>query len=228
MKKLTLLALAVLTLAFLMQAPIAGATPMTLSLSDGTNTQTITDGSLADINPITGAITWGGSVGSWVLNVATGTSKPFLGSAADPQLDLNSVDAYASNNGTLTLTLIDSGFSMDNIGLIDNVGGTLGADTTGTFSASLNGHQVDIGALFPSTPHSISSSSLAAYALAGDNNTLEIQDVLTVSGFSPNNHNPITETSFDHNLSSVPEPSTFLLMGLGLLGAAFFMKRAIA
>src|SRR5713226_8880891 len=86
-----------------------GATPQLL-LSDGTTTVVVTDQGLLDSNPNPGAITYIGPVGSnWSLNVTTGLTKPAVGSALAPELDINT-SSTSQSAGTLLIELTDSDF----------------------------------------------------------------------------------------------------------------------
>src|SRR4051795_10224471 len=80
--------------------PTASAT-LSLTLSSGATTFVVADGSALDFNPAVGQITFIGAVGTWNLNVTTGT----LGTS--PQvIDLNSVDTVTGNGtGANSLTL---------------------------------------------------------------------------------------------------------------------------
>ena len=112
---------AVSMLGFLSQP--ARAIP-TLTLSDGgSNTVTILDNGAGDLNPALGAVTFLGSVGIFDLNVSTGLTKPAQGSAAAPQIDLNSIDT-STGAGTLTITFSEDGFTGFPGTFHDHFGGT--------------------------------------------------------------------------------------------------------
>ena len=99
----------------------------TLTLSDGTNPLvTVADGSGLDLNPLAGAVTFLGGIGGWTLNVSTGITKPEQGSATDPYLHLNSVNALSKGVGTLTITFSEDLFSTNDVAFVSNIGGVLG------------------------------------------------------------------------------------------------------
>jgi hypothetical protein len=87
---------------------------LTMTISDGINpTVTVTDNEIGpevDLSSTVGAILWSGSIGAWTLDVNTGESKPFLGSATDPMMSLNANASSTAAGGTLTITLSDTGF----------------------------------------------------------------------------------------------------------------------
>src|SRR5581483_9758957 len=89
-----------------------------LQLSDGSNTESATGAG--------GAVTFAGAVGSFVFNITTGLSKPLIGTATLPLLDLNSVDVTAATGGTLTIEVTDTDFvgSGGILQFLNNVGGT--------------------------------------------------------------------------------------------------------
>lgn len=90
LRSMAVVAVAVLALA---AAPVR-ATPLTLTLTDGSNTVTVQDGAMGDSNGTNGAVTWNGSLGVWIVNVTTGVGYPVLGSPSWPILDLNTVSTY--------------------------------------------------------------------------------------------------------------------------------------
>jgi hypothetical protein len=87
----------------------ASALPI-MTLSDGTTTITVEDGGANDAYGDAGAITFSGSIGNFNLNVTTGVSKPVLGSAAWPSMDLNDISVSSNGGGTLRITFSDNGF----------------------------------------------------------------------------------------------------------------------
>lgn len=89
--------------------PAAQAVPM-LQLSDGTTTVTITDQGAGDTDAHLGSIVYYGAVGSFIINVSTGITKPVLGSPTQPVLDLNSIDVSGATGGTLTIRFSETGF----------------------------------------------------------------------------------------------------------------------
>lgn len=99
-------------------------------MSDGVTTVTVLDGGVGDSSPLAGVVTYVGSVGvNWSLVQVTGTTKPQIGSADFPDMDLNSVVA-SGGAGTLTMTWADSSFGPS----AGSAGATIGGATAGSVS----------------------------------------------------------------------------------------------
>jgi hypothetical protein len=90
----------------------AGATAQ-LRLDDGMgNVVTVLDNGAGDTNGATGAITYIGPVGpNWTINVTSGLTKPALGSAAQPQMDISTSNVTSQGAGMLTIEFTDTDFS---------------------------------------------------------------------------------------------------------------------
>jgi len=170
---------------------------------------------------LTGIVTFNGGVGNFVANVTTGVSKPLVGSATQPILDLNSIDINAGAGGTLTLKLTDTDFlgSGSEALFLDAVGGTLSSgtievatymdcsDTAFGTGTKLTDQTFGTGA-FSGTPQDFATTCSGAYSLT------QIA-TLTMPGGGL--------FSGDSSLS-IPEPSTLALFGVGLLGLGFGVR----
>ena len=106
----------------------AGATAqLRLTASDG-STVTVMDNGAGDSNAATGAITYNGAVGpNWSVNVTSGLTKPALGSAAQPQMDISTANLTSQGAGTLTIEFTDTDFSG-----VGAAVATIGGTTNGT------------------------------------------------------------------------------------------------
>jgi hypothetical protein len=198
------------TLTVLGWASWATATP-TMTLDDGAgHTVTIVDGGLHDSNPLAGAVTWVGSLGSWKLNVTTGVSKPVVGSPSAPELDLNSIDATTRAGGVLTITLSDSGFMLDGTARAIIGGTTAGSVTYKTWAdATLLTSQT-----FGSGP--FSGITLGSVTANGPYSLSE-QVIITQHGAGV--------SSFDANLTVPDSGSTMALLGFGLLAVESLRRK---
>lgn len=182
---------------------------MTLDAGEA-GSKSITDNAEGDRNPEKGVVTFIGGVGVWFLNVDTGITKPAIGSATSPMMDLNFV-AGSSGAGTLTITFSDTEFGPLPVASAEfalHFGGTLTTGGDVTYAATVNG----AGIIAEIGPLSRSPYAATAYGLATRVDApfdLDQTVVLThrVSGVSSGNA----------VLAMVPEPSTSLLGALLLL-----------
>ncbi len=118
--------------AALATAAIPASATMQLRVSDGTPAGTIIiiDQGIDDADPTLGVVSYSGPVGSqWLITVNTGVTKPALGSAAQPDIDLNSYDISSESGGVLTVELTESEYTGSGPATA-NIGG----NTTGTVS----------------------------------------------------------------------------------------------
>lgn len=215
LNKLLLLAVGVLALA---AVPPAHAVPM-LRISDGTNTVTIADGSGIDSNSLTGAVTYSGAVGNFMLNVSTGVSTPILGSQTWPHLDLSSVDISGTTGGTLTILFSDNSFGASAGGVMASIGGTsygtvsystyYDASNTLLATSSLMTSQGLLGGVFSGTSYSELALNYP-YSLTQ-------QLVIAHSGYGA--------TSFNAELKVPDGGSTVALLGAVLVGLEGFRRK---
>ncbi len=85
----------------------------------------VTDNGVGDSNGTAGVILWSGAVGGFNVVVNVAQSKPVIGSATQPQLDLNvTVSQGGGAGGTLWMETTDTGFTGGGGSLNGTAGGT--------------------------------------------------------------------------------------------------------
>jgi hypothetical protein len=211
----------------LVGAPRAYATAE-LRISDGTNSVDVFDNNSSacvavgavtgctDANAGLNQVTYVGTIGTWTLNVSTGSSH---GASVGTDLDLNSANSTTAAS-TLTILFSDSGFTSGAGGRTLSVGGTLqGAMSSVSFGAWEGATLFDtapadrIGSIltFTTSPFAGTSGGPGAGA------DLTERAILTATGAG--------STSFNFALAPVPEPASVMLFGGMLLATVGAIRR---
>jgi hypothetical protein len=187
----------------------------------GGNSLIVTDNGAGDTIGALGAINFTTSFDGYTLNVNTSQSKPMIGSATAPQLDLNfAVTSNGSPTGSVFLFVSDTDFLTDgkfqmamggtNSGSSDTVGRAWGGTSNVTMDiANLFGLLAPLsGAAYSATANPTLGASVNPYSL-----TLGAEVTRFTSGTSTGDLNL--------NISAVPEPSTWAMLILGFCAIGF-------
>jgi hypothetical protein len=204
---------------------IAGAASahagLILRFDDGVSQLDIADGSALDANSLEGSITYLGSFGTFNLNVSTGTSKPLIGSATEPRLDLNSVN-LSGTAGSLSILLTDTDFlgPVGDIGVSSYIGGA--TDGTVDFSTYLDDSNTAFGMDSLLTDLTLTGNPFSGSEFA----SLSADGPYSLTIATTINHEGGTSiTSFNAGVA-VPEPGSLALLFSGLVALVLVRRRA--
>lgn len=172
---------------------------------------TVQDNGVLDSNPNAGVVTYIGGLTTWAVNVDIGITKPALGSAVEPRMDVT-FNVMSAAAGTLVLQFADDGFTYSG-GLVDDFGGT----TDGTVVDNVYVNDCVVATIGPLGPGAYSGS-------AGATVNLTPQDVLTLEIII--NHGDGMLISSGDKYVGIPDGgATLVLLGCSLLGLGLISRR---
>ena len=206
-------------LAVLLVAGSASAIPI-ITLDDGINpVVTIKDDEIDDLGVSPGVVVFNGSIGNFIVNVTTGITKPVLGSEADPQLHLNSVNVsnVSGATGSLTITFSEDGYKGGSLAGFESL---IGGTTNGTVSAITYINGAVLSSLGPFGPGAFSDTEEILLADIPESFSLGMSATITHGSGAK-------VSSFGLKLKSVsvPDAGIMLLLGPALLGLGIFGRK---
>jgi hypothetical protein len=194
-----------------------------MTISDGLNPLiAVTDNGSGDLSSGAGIEIVVTNVGVWNLTITSGETQPALGSATNPMMDLV-IQASSVAAGNLTLT-----FSANNFGpatgilnasfsghVVSGAGETVGYNVYGDPTNVLGATTVAIATIGP-VGLPVTTSATGSLTLGAPYSLTEVVSINTAGA---------TSGSLDASFNVVAEPSTFALVGVGLLGVLAIRRK---
>ena len=215
-------ALGLLSASGVLFAPSQADAALILELTDGVNTETITDNGFGDISATPGVVVFSGSIGVFDVSVTTGLGFPFQGGLTQPSLTLDSINVSGGGAGILTVKLTQT----------DLLGPSQG-DATLTTSGSTDGSMF-VQSFVDSSNAAFGDDDLTGTLGIYSNESFEgstfgttdVTPTYSASIIAQITHDDANDlTSFVARYNVVPEPGSLALIGVGALLVAHRRRR---
>jgi hypothetical protein len=183
----------------------------------------IQDNGAGDTVPALGAISFSTAAFGYTFLVNTSQSKPMLGSAAAPQLDLSFAATSTGGSGNVFLNVSDTGFTLANGSALLTLGGTnsggSGTVTGRAWGGTSNTALLFSGANLISSLGALTGPTFAASVTSSFASVVNPYS-LTIGMQIGRASAGTTSGNLNLQISAIPESSTWalLLVGAGFVG----------
>lgn len=235
MKRIKLNA-AILSAALVIGAASVSQAVPTIRISDGVNTVTLADNNPGDGSPIAGFVQYtapAGTFAGWSVILTAGVTKPVIGSATSPELDLNwqITRTAGAGSGTLTICFSENGFNLASpMAMTTSMGGTLGTSAANqarvrTYYAGNNTVLADTSLMTDTTFNGPGAFNGSPVAVVPADPTVAFTVKLELTQFGGAN-GEVTSGDIHLRPVGVPEGGSMVtLLGTALLALGAFAAR---